>query len=168
MIHIDLCCGLGGWQEPFRESSEWRSLGIDVRTDLEADVIGDVRELPIRAETDVTLLTMSPPCTEFARWMLPWHDEPNPSLELVNACLQAVEYLNPEYWIMENSRGLSMYWEPAEKKVGSFYLWGSFPPFDVGDSCMGKTHISGSKPEERAKIPYALSYSLMKAVEWSI
>ena len=162
-LHVDLGTGLGGWTEPFKQSDSWQSVGIDIRSDLNADVVGDIRQLPINVQPD--LLTMSPPCTQFARWMMPWLDEPEPDTSLVEACLQVVDDLEPEYWIMENSRGLHMYWRPARKRVGAFYLWGDFPPFDVALTDGGKMSTSGENPEERAKIPFELADALRRSVE---
>jgi len=163
-LHVDLCCGLGGWQAPFRDSPEWRTVGVDIRQDLNADVVGDVRALPLNPDS-VTLVTASPPCTAFARWMLPWLHEPNPSLELVEACLSAVQELQPDYWVLENSRGLHQYWKPAKTHYGAFYLWGEFPPFDAPQTWQGKMQTSGENPEERAAVPYDLADALRVAVE---
>lgn len=162
-LHVDLCTGLGGWKAPFEHSPEWRSIGLDIRSDLNADLVADVRQLPI--DCSPTLLTMSPPCTEFSRWHMPWLDEPEPSLELVEACLDAVEMLSPDYWILENVVGLHRYWKPARKRVGPFYLWGEFPPFDAVLTDGGKMSSSGENPEKRAEIPYGLSDSLRRSVE---
>lgn len=165
-LHIDLCTGLGGWKGPFEDSPEWRSVGIDIRDDLDADVIGDVRALPIDASP--TLLTMSPPCTNFTRHSLPWLHEPEPDMTLVQACLEIADDLEPEYWILENVRGLKQYWGREEtKRVGPYYLWGEFPPFDVAVSDGGKMSTSGEYPEQRAQIPYELADSLRRSVEWS-
>lgn len=165
-LHLDLCCGLGGWSEPFKESDQWRSVGIDIRDDLNADVVADVRSLPFDCQPD--LLTMSPPCTSFSRYSMPWLDEPNPDMSLVKACLAAVEELEPEYWILENVQGLKQYWGRQEqKRVGPYYLWGEFPMFDATLSDSGKMSISGENPEQRAKIPYKLSDSVRRSIEWS-
>jgi len=165
MLHVDLGCGLGGWQTPFQDSGRWRSVGIDIRRDLEPDVQADLRHLPL--DCSPTLLTMSPPCTEFARWMLPWLDEPDPDMTLVEACLEAADELDPNHWVLENSRGLHQYWRPAATHYGPFYLWGEFPAFDVEQSWAGKMQTSGSDPEKRAEIPYALADGLRRAVEWT-
>lgn len=162
-LHVDLCTGLGGWTEPFEDADGWSSIGVDIRDDLNADVVADVRNLPLECSPD--LLTMSPPCTDFARWMLPWLDEPNPSTELVEACLQAVEDLEPTWWVLENSRGLSMYWREADQNVGPYFLWGNLPPIDVTLTDGGKMSVSGESPEERAKVPYELADAVRGVVE---
>jgi len=164
LYHIDLCAGVGGWQQAFGDDPRWRSVGLDIQALDGVDVLGDVRTLPF--DYSPTLLTMSPPCTEFARWMLPWCEEPEPDLSLVEACVDAVDELAPDYWVMENSRGLSMYWQEARKRVGPYYLWGEFPPFDVDpDALQGKMQTSGERPEQRAAIPEPLSRALKGAVE---
>jgi len=163
-LHVDLCCGLGGWQQPFREAENWRTVGLDIRRDVGPDIVADVRELPV-ADCEPTLVTSSPPCTEFTRWMLPWLDEPEPDLSLVRACLDAIEYLQPEWWLLENSRGLHQYWRPARTHYGAFYLWGEFPTFDVPDDWAGKMQTSGENPEKRAEIPYHLGDAVKQSVE---
>lgn len=163
-LHVDLCAGNGGWQRATEDDPRWRTVGIDIFRMPGVDAQADIRRLPLDCRPD--LLTMSPPCREFARWMLPWLDEPNPDLALVEACLQAVEDLEPRYWILENSRGLHMFWEAARKRVGAFYLWGEFPPFDVDASGFrGKMQTSGEDPAARAEIPTALSTALKQSVE---
>jgi hypothetical protein len=162
-LHVDLCTGLGGWKEPFEDADGWTTIGVDIRDDLNADVVADVRNLPLECSPD--LLTMSPPCTDFARWMLPCLDEPNPSTELVEACLQAVEHLDPTWWVLENSRGLSMYWREADHNIGPYFLWGNLPPIDVTLPHGGKMSVSGENPEERAKVPYELADAVRGVVE---
>jgi len=165
-LHVDLGTGLGGWTAPFRDSPAWRSVGLDIRDDLNADVVGDIRMLPF--DCSPTLLTMSPTCRDFTRYHLPWLDEPEPDMTLVRACLDAVDDLEPDWWILENVQGLKRYWGRDEtKRVGPYYLWGEFPTFDVVLSDGGKMSVSGERPEERAKIPYPLADSLRRSVEWN-
>jgi len=108
---------------------------------------------------------MSPPCREFTKWMLPWLDEPEPDLSLVEACSDAVDELDPDWWILESSRGLHQYWREARTHIGPYYLWGHFPPVDVALADGGKMSVSGENPEERAKIPYGLADSVRRSVE---
>lgn len=162
-LHVDLCTGLGGWRAPFEDAPGWRSVGLDVRDDLNADVVGDVRALPFDCRP--TLLTASPPCVEFSRWHMPWLPDAEPSMDLVRACLEAVDELEPNWWVLENVVGLHRYWKPARKRVGAYYLWGEFPPFDSVLTDGGKMAVSGENPEERARIPYGLADALRRSVE---
>jgi len=164
LLHVDLCAGRGGWQAATAEDPRWTTIGLDIVPMKGVDVVGDVQQLPL--DCSPTLLTMSPPCTEFARWMLPWLDEPNPDLSLVEACVQAVDDLDPTWWVMENSRGLHQYWEPARTHIGPYYLCGEWPAMDVDESQIkGKMQTSGEDPAKRAEIPHVLSKALKLAVE---
>jgi hypothetical protein len=168
LLHVDLCTGLGGWKAPFEDSDRWRSVGVDIREDLNADVVGDVRHLPINATPD--LITMSPPCIEFTKWKLPWFGDGacsgNPSMDLVEACMNVVDELEPEWWILENVVGLHMYWRESRKRVGPYYFWGDFPPFDA-ETVWKQQRL---QPKERrselsAKIPYHVADALRRSVE---
>jgi hypothetical protein len=164
LLHVDLGAGAGGWQSATSPSPNWRTVGLDIRRLPGVDVQGDLSRLPLDCSPD--LLTMSPPCTEFARWMLPWCDEPDPDLSLVESCLDAVDEVEPRWWVLENSRGLSMYWREARTHIGPYYLWGQWPPMDVDPAGLSaKMETSGQDPETRAKIPNALSLALKRAVE---
>lgn len=167
-LHIDLCCGLGGWSAPFEDADGWQTVGLDVREDLNADVIGDVRALPFKRSP--TLLTMSPPCTEFTKWKLPWFHggacRGPASMELVEACLDAVDELRPRWWVLENVIGLHLRWKPARKNVGPYYLWGEFPPFDAETTWKQQRHQPKDRRSElSAKIPYHLADALRRSVE---
>lgn len=166
-LHIDLCCGLGGWQAPFEKDPAWRSVGLDIREDLEADVIADVRQLPLQ-ECKPDLLTMSPPCDAFTRWRLPWFDE-DPSLELVQACLRAKDYLQPQWWILENVEGLSKFWRESRRNIGPFHFWGDFPPIDPEFVWKQQNKQPAERRSElAAEIPYHYARALKLAVEaWS-
>jgi hypothetical protein len=99
---------------------------------------------------------------------MPWLDCDHPDMTLVEACLQVADDLDPDWWVLENSRGLKQFtgWQ-EQKRVGAYYLWGDFPAFDVALTDGGKMSVSGENPEQRAKIPYGLADGLRRAVEWS-
>lgn len=163
-LHIDLCCGLGGWQAPFEESDRWRSVGIDIQADLEADVRGDVRTLPVDCRPD--LLTASPPCRWFTRSRLPWYDDPDPPMGLVWAVLEAVEDLQPKWWVLENVGGLTDRWRPADHVAWPWYFWGDFPLVDVPPIPKHRNQLSkDNRSEVAAEVPYPIARSFKVAVE---
>ncbi len=46
MVMLDLCCGLGGASRPMVERG-WRVVRVDNRDDCAADVVADMRALPL-------------------------------------------------------------------------------------------------------------------------
>ena len=164
LLHIDLCCGIGGWQAPFEEASNWHTIGMDIREGLSPDIVGDVRQPPLTA-CEPTLVTASPPCTQFSRFDMPWYSDVDPDLALVEACLDTIEYLAPEWWVLENVRGLHRVWQPATNWSGPWYLWGDYPPLDLPTGLPTKDTHSGEMADRRAKVPFALADSLRYAVE---
>jgi len=163
-LHVDLCCGLGWWQAPFEESEDWRTVGVDIRKDLEADVVGDVSHLPLRP-CEPTLVTASPPCPEYTTWQLPWFPDETPDLRPAAACFRAVEYLRPDHWVLENVRGFDHFWGDPVKKWGPWYLWGDFPPCDPGPVVYKEQNQTPHAGVENATIPYPLADAVRQAVE---
>lgn len=141
---------------------------------------------------------MSPPCNHFSvasvyrHWDkgIPKHDGTVAALRLVTYALDAVDYLTPRYWVLENPRGMlrvilgkpkiTTYWA----SWGSLWLkptdlWGRFPtgmiwpiPEDWERVPRGsQTGVQGTggggNSRERAKIPYKLSEAFAIAIETS-
>lgn len=167
---VDLCAGLGGWQAPFRDHG-WDVVGLDVRPTAGADVVGDVRALPLVCDPD--LVTASPPCQEFStawnRWT-PLEDR-DPDLSVYYGCRAAVHLLDPDWWVLENVGGAQRWFGPARKVCYPYFLWGHFPPFDVGD-LPNKTGTDGhwtdrnvSDGPEAARIPYPLADAVRRSIK---
>ena len=164
---LDLFCGLGGFSRAFLQRGH-DVIGIDVVPP--ADILADVRALPLDEDYRPDVVLGSPPCTEFTKWDMPWHQDDTPTMELVHAFLAVVEKLRPRWWVMENVRGLARRWErrPA-MRCGSRYLWGDFPLFLIAShkQAEGKWRLSPS-PERsriRAKIPKVISEGLCRSME---
>lgn len=175
-LHIDLCSGTGGWQAPFRDASDWRTVGVEIRADLSPDVRGDVRQLPLNPSQDVTLVTASPPCTPYSS---AWNAVKPPAVRypdftLWNACVKAIVDLDPEYAILENV-AQAQYWHgPSDKHIGPYHFWGMFPMFDVGglrDKGTGRAAVHRADivdTDGAARIPYAIGDALRQSVEWYV
>ena len=169
---LDLFSGLGGFSQAFRDRGHY-VVAVDINKAMPADIIADVRYLPIRGKWDVVLA--SPPCTEFSVRAMPWHawkhPEP-PDLSLVHATLQAIKTLKPRYWVIENVQGAIRWLKPVlgryRQRCGSRYLWGNFPKFRcIHEKCYGKWRLppSEARAAVRSKIPYEISYKLCIAIE---
>ena len=111
------------------------------------------------------------------------------SIRLVYHTLYLINNLNPEYWVMENPRamlrklvgmpeGTVTYCQYGDNRMKPTDLWGEFPEgFEFrscsnGSSCHesaargSKTGTQGmSNAKERARVPYGLSKSILKAIE---
>ena len=96
-MNIYLCSGLSSDYED--------TISIDVLREVKPTIQADVRYLPLRPKLKPKNLLMTPPCTHFtiAR---PF---PRPgirqAIEVVAACFDAICYLEPQYWILENPCG---------------------------------------------------------------
>ena len=175
---LDLCSGTGSATQAFKD------LGHEVITvDIEegADIICDVRNFEPSGYFD--FIWCSPPCTEFSiAKRIPYQDR-NPDMSVVNACVRVIKEINPEYWIMENPRGMlrhligkptitvqyADYGYPVVKPTD---LWGYFPFFYSRVPRTNPTipwdtafpHKSRAW-KERAHVPYELSRSVCLALE---
>lgn len=108
----------------------------------------------------------SPPCDTYTD--VPWHHVPV-DLSLWERTLEIIGKIKPEYYVIENVRGAQRHWGKAVKRVGSRYLWGDFPLFDVrdGKDLYGKWRLPPSPERKmlRSMIPTRLTESLVRALE---
>lgn len=162
-LAIDLCSGLGGWTDGFL-AEDFRVIGVDLVAspgyagDL---VLQDILTLDGRRFREAMVIVASPPCTEFSRHDMPWtrarHPD-SPDLSLVRACVRIAEEAGAPL-VLENVRGLQMWWQQAVWHWGPYYLWGNgvpaLMPGDVTRRC--KESYSSFATAERAKIPFALA-----------
>jgi len=171
---LDLCSGLGGATRAFCvHPNSWRVIRVDnapqhlsVPHTRHLDILNWLDWIDDLPSIDV--VWCSPPCTEFSTAGVWRHGRPeNPELDLVEACLAIIEYLNPRTWILENVHGACRYFRPLmgehRQKVGPFYLWGNFPhivmPFSWSHK---KTDVRD--PVLRAQIPLEVSEALLDAL----
>jgi len=160
---LDLFCGVGGASEPFLDHG-WDVLRVDIRDDLAADVVADVRQLPIKPH-DVDLIWGSPPCREVSRYRMPWYPDDDPNLELFEAFLSIVDEWDPTYWVMENVQGLHDFYGEPRLTLGPFWLWGEFPLFSLDETPVKNQRVTPTEPEQNAKIPYVIGDGLRRSIE---
>lgn len=163
---VDLFAGTGGATRAFREAG-WLVVSIDITAQRGgADVVADVRALPLARGTAIDFLWASPPCTEFSRAdPRVDHATKRPSIELVAATLEAVAELRPRFWILENVTGAIPFLGIPVQKLGPWCLWGYFPhiyaPFSVQTHRKSRFHSAAVK----AAIPWELSRAVHRSVE---
>lgn len=164
-LMLDLCCGLKGASEAMRQRG-WHVITMDIDPKFEPDVVADVRDWHYQGERP-DLVWASPPCNEFSREFLPWkRTGVAPDLSIYLAAKRIVDEVRPTYWIIENVRGAVPYFGPYTAVYFPFYLWGVFPPLgQVRLHYRGKDSWPSYAKAERAKVPYALSLAVARAIE---
>lgn len=110
---IDLCSGYGGATQAFLDEDVVK---IDIDPKTKPTIIADVNHLPLRLDLKPDLLWASPPCTYFsiARTIYPFNPKGlADSLRLVASVFDAIDYLKPKRWIIENpAKGLRFFIGP--------------------------------------------------------
>lgn len=169
MLMLDLCAGLGGASQAFRDRG-WQVITLDNNPAFGCDITADLREWSWQgAQPD--LIWLSDPCTEFARESMPWsRNGIAPDLSIVLAGLRIIRESTPRFWARENVRGSVRWVRPflgAPREIhGPFFLWGNFPPLGRPRLSMRKKEsYSSTQVAERAKVPYALSLAMALAIE---
>ncbi|MHB1909737.1 MAG: DNA cytosine methyltransferase [Nitrososphaerales archaeon] len=187
---IDLCSGLGGFSQAFKNASDWEVVRIDIERKFKPDICADVRFLPLRQDIQVDVIVASPPCERFsiANSTFP-KSGIGLALTLVGACLEAVVQYHPRHWLLENPKGrlrwflgkpyhcvnLSDYGAISKKPTD---LWGNIP-FPIVDSIKPYSltwnehrqryetplRLKVRKPSERALMPLGLSQAVLDAVQ---
>lgn len=174
----DLCSGLGGWSEAFVQAG-WVVIRVEVNPALEYvpfTRIWDVKEWVdwIDDLPHPELVVASPPCTEFstADWRKD-RETLKPDMSIVRACLDIIDYIKPDYWVLENVKGACRYFIPiighhrqaiGNRQSPQFYLWGNFPYISMKPGWKHyKTDVRD--PQKRAMIPFELSFQLVRTLE---
>lgn len=169
MIMIDLCCGLKGASAAMKARG-WHVLTLDNNPIFHPDILTDITGWHYQGERP-DLVWASPPCNEFSREYFPWNRTgKTPSLSIYLACQLIIRETAPRFWIIENTRGAVPYFGKPSTVYYPYYLWGHFPnlgKINLTDRRHKDSYPSAAKAE-RAKIPYALSLSVAKAIEASI
>ena len=179
---LDLFSGLGGASESFVLAG-WDVTRIESNSrffNIPHTEINDVRFLDFDDLDYFDLIWCSPPCLEFSMaYNAPKSVarrkglEFQPNMELVLQSKKIIDYLQPEYWVIENVMGAQEFFNPILGKptqiIKSFCLWGNFPKIlmpanyhhtkeDVGPGNPLRANI-------RAKIPYEVSEQLRRSIE---
>ena len=154
---LDLFAGSQSVSRIFRES------GYDVTV---VDILFGQDVMSWEPDGYYDFVWASPPCDTYTD--VPWHNVPV-DMSLWRRTLEIIEKIGPEYYVIENVRGAQRYWGKAVNRVGSRYLWGDFPPFDVADGkdLYGKWRLPPSPQRKmlRSMIPERLTSNLVQALK---
>jgi hypothetical protein len=103
---IDLCAGKEGFSQAFREDPEYEVVTLDVNKKFKPTVCADVRHLPFKKGLAPDIMLAGPPCERFSIAMPTW---PKMGIQLgmhlVGAVFEAVPYLQPKAYLIENPMG---------------------------------------------------------------
>lgn len=191
---LDLCSGLGGASQAFKDDKNWQVLHVDKEKFPLNDITIDVKELanpthPVAAaykeklyKFKPFLIWASPPCQEFSvanvNFRRKMREEgAQPNTEIVEACKKIIDDLKPQFWIIENVSGAVPYISAAigqelRHRIGAWYFWGNFPLF--GPQYEGTPNKNWKYTETlphreqaaiRSKVPYMISAGLKEAIE---
>lgn len=180
MLCIDLCSGEGGFSEAFRE--DYEVVTIDVEKKFKPSIVADVNYLPLKKNLNPEVLLMSPPCTRFSLACKHWPKKGiKEALMLVGACLEAVDYLKPRLWLLENPKA-RLRWFIGKPKQSIRYsdfdtqyvavkptdLWGNIPlPLAKGIRKGHVGHYLKSWPNRDAKIPLGVSEAVLEGTNYT-
>lgn len=187
---IDLCSGKGGFSQAFKKTSDWEVITLDIERKFKPSIIADVRYLPFKKGLEPDVLLASPPCERFS---VACHSWPRIgiklAMELVGAVFEAVAYLKPKHWLVENPMGrlrwflgkppmtvrLCDYGSPYRKLTD---LWGNIalPMVKAQKKPIAyvyvETHMNAKNPlpqisnsiADKAKMPFELSQTILEVV----
>jgi len=158
----------------------WRVVRIDLMADCAADIVADVRALPLKP-FPVDLLWASPDCTQFTLERLPFASckrKAGPiDLAVPLAIKELIAAWRPRFWIVENVEGSRKYlgkiFGQVRASARAHYFWSNLPllvPNVAGVKCInGKRGARSRREHLRASmIPYQVSQAAAIAVEREI
>ena len=177
---LDCYCGLGGASEGFHREG-FDCTGIDiVNVGYPYRFIeGDMNLLKGEDYPGYDVIWGSPPCRDFtilndATWKE--KKKPERGLILVKKFLAFVAAATPDFWIMENVKGLTQHLKLRPQQISLIgnphkirAFWGNYPPFLMPIQMGLKPCDQIGKPFgklrswERAKIPLAGSLAFARA-----
>jgi site-specific DNA-cytosine methylase len=186
----DVCSGLGGASEAFLACPGWMVIRIENNPILQGventhnlDVLqwqSWVDEM-VQKYGKPDLIWASPTCTQFSEG----YNAPGPvarragldfepDMSLVFACQDLIDYVQPQYWVIENVKGAIKHFTPHlgefSQRISSFYLWGLFPTILMPEGWRhskndGDVHSANPlRSNLRGMIPYDLSKALYQAI----
>jgi len=177
---LDLFCGLDGASQAFEDDPRWRVVGIDNNNALNPTLTLDLASIgAVKTVIELgkfELVWASPPCVEFYKCRAPYYPEQygkQPDMRLVNTALEIISILEPDVWVLENTRNGAHYIQeilgPPRQIHGPFYLWGNFPLFEaeVADNHKAANDTWSTNPLRaniKAKIPESISAGLHDAI----
>ena len=192
-VFIDLCTSLGGASKAFDDHPDWRTIKIDNAPYLLEHHRGMILQDITEVETTLSIINQiltdwgfdrardtlvvwaSPPCDQFS-FANAARDPATFDFTVLNSCLDIIDKLPWDYWILENVHGaMEPFSEIMEhyprQVIGPLVLWGHFPliSIEARDTWHHrKMEAKGSRllrPHNRALVPEPVSQGLRSAID---
>jgi site-specific DNA-cytosine methylase len=187
---LKLCVDLGSGQKGFSQAftKDYEVITIDIKKELKPTIQADINFLPLIKKLGPDVLLMSPACDNFTLMSNQWPKNGiKEALTLVGSCLEAVNYLQPKKWLMENPKGRLRWFigKPTNSIYYSDYdfnykaqkptdFWGNIrlpmpkairrPRTKLNGKHTKNFYQSfGSNPSNNAKIPLGVSQAILEA-----
>jgi len=197
-VFLDLFAGFGGASEAFMCDENWEVQRVDNNPLLEqvpnmtiANVYAFRDELKSawsegwRPTKETTILWASIPCNEVSLGFSSRRAKfdrgeieqfyPEETMSLLECTLEIIDLLEPQYWVIENTRGALKYFnpelgEPNQILANKYCLWGKFPNIHLEGEVHSKFYkdtwsTDPLRANKRAIIPLVLSQGLKKAIQ---
>lgn len=170
---LDLFSGLGGFSSAFEDADGWEVVTVDIDKGFEPDICTDIHDLGPTGLPDADVVLASPPCPRFSVACIQkvWHHDTDrrphhlprkadvaDAIATVFHTLWLVYEIDPEWWFMENPKGMLRKWigEPTGTvhycQYGSDFmkptdLWGRHPGSMQYKTCRpgGLDHVSNAR-----------------------
>ena len=197
-VFLDLFAGFGCASEAFMDDPNWEVQRVDnneLLNQVENMTIANIYALRDelkhhydqgwRPSNETTIVWASIPCNEVSLGFSSQRSRsdrgeienfyPEETMALLEATLEIIEILDPQYWIIENVRGSLKYFqeplgEPKQIIANKYVLYGKYPHIHVRGEIKSKFEkdtwsTDPLRANKRAVIPMAISQGLKDAIE---
>jgi site-specific DNA-cytosine methylase len=182
---IDLCAGKEGFSQAFRNDPDYEVVTLDIEKKFKPTIVADVRHLPLKQNLQPDLLLAGPPCERFSIAMPTWPKMGiQLAMQIVGAVFEAVPYLQPKQYLIENPMGRLRWFLGTPKKSIRYSdydlnykaqkrtdMWGTLP-LPMAKAMRNYNHksipfdyIISRNPAERAKAPAGVSAAIKEGLE---
>jgi hypothetical protein len=186
---IEFCSGKEGGSQAFKKAG-WEVVTLDVDKKFKPSIVADVNHLPLRQKLSPDVLLMWPPCDQFNLMSNQWPKfGVKDALTIVGSCLEAVNWLQPKKWLLENPKG-RLRWFIGKPRTTIYYsdydfnykaqkptdIWGNItlpmpkavrrPRTKLNGKHTPNFYQSfGSSPADNAEVPLGVSQAILAGCE---
>lgn len=197
-VFLDLFAGFGGASEAFMDDPNWEVQRVDnneLLNQVENMTIANIYALRDelkhhydngwRPSKEITIVWASIPCNEVSLGFSSKRSQsdrgeidnwyPEETMALLEATLQIIEILQPQYWVIENVRGSLTYFQdvlgkPRQIIAQKYVLYGKYPHIHVRGEIKSKFDKDTwsndpLRANKRAVIPIVISEALKEAIQ---